>query len=149
MEEYHHGKYIVTGPKPDLVKPEWGGSLDLERTTPMMYLDNEVIKGAFYLESVWLWPTDKEDKGSPEPHTHDFPEALVFAGTNFDDPTDLGGVVEFYIDGERNVMDRSFLAYVPAGVVHCPLNILEITRPIFHIATNCGRMYSDSGRAVE
>jgi hypothetical protein len=148
MEEFHHGKYIVTEPKPNLVKPDWGGSLDFSRTTPMMYLDDEVIKGAFYVENVWFWPTDKEDKASPAPHKHDFGEVLVFAGTNFDDPHDLGGVIELYIDGERNVMNQSFLAYIPAGVVHCPLNILKITRPIFHIATNYGTSYMDTGRAV-
>ena len=35
MDEFHFGKYIVTQPKEDLVKPDWGGNLDFSRTTPM------------------------------------------------------------------------------------------------------------------
>jgi hypothetical protein len=42
---------------------------------------------------------------------------------------------EFYIDGERNLMRESFLAFIPAGVEHCPLNILKITKPVFYFAT--------------
>jgi len=141
MEEFKHGKYIVTQPKEKLVKPSWGGSLSDEWTTHMMYLDDEVIKGAFVVECVWFWPTDKEDKGSPAPHTHGYDEVIAFAGTNFEDPFDLGGVIELYIDGERNLMNKSFLAFVPAGIVHCPLNILKITHPIFQLSTGYGKMY--------
>ena len=148
MNEFHHGKYIITEPKKDLVKPDWGGSLDFSRTTAMMYLDDSVVKGAFVVECVWFWPTDKEDKASPAPHTHDYDEVLAFVGTNFEDPNDLGGVVELYIDGERNLINKSFLAFIPAGVVHCPLNILKITRPIFHLSTGHGKSYQDSGRGV-
>lgn len=141
MIEFKHGKYVVTRPKENLIKPDWGGTLDTQTTTAMMYLDDEVIKGAFFLESVWFWPTDKEDKGSPAPHTHDYDEVLAFVGTNFKDPYDLGGIIELYIDGERNVMNQSFLAFIPAGIVHCPLNILKITRPIFHFSTGHGKKY--------
>jgi len=142
MIEFHHGKYIVTRPKEKLVKPDWGGSLDPDTTTAMMYLDDDVIKGAFVVECVWFWPTDKKDKGSPAPHAHDYDEVISFVGTNFKDPYDLGGVIELYIDGERNIMNKSFLAFIPAGVVHCPLNILEIHRPIFHLSTGPGKRYS-------
>ncbi|OGO32853.1 MAG: hypothetical protein A2Z29_10330 [Chloroflexi bacterium RBG_16_56_11] len=142
MAEFKHGKYIVTRPKEKLVKPDWGGNLSKDWTTSMMYLDNEVIKGAFVVECVWFWPTDKKDTGSPAPHTHDYDEVIAFVGTNFEDPFDLGGIIELYIDGERNLMNQSFLAFVPAGVVHCPLNILKIDRPIFHLSTGYGKMYS-------
>jgi len=142
MVEFHQGKYIITKPKENLVKPDWGGSLAPDTTTAMMYLDDDVIKGAFVVECVWFWPTDKKDKGSPAPHAHDYDEVISFVGTNFEYPYDLGGVIEFYIDGERNVLNKSFLAFIPAGIVHCPLNILEIHRPIFHLSTGPGRRYS-------
>jgi hypothetical protein len=148
MDEFHFGKYIVTQPKEDLVKPDWGGNLDFSRTTPMMYLDDSVIKGAFVIESVWFWPSDKEDKASPAPHTHDYDEVLAFTGTNFDDPFDLGGVIELYIDGERNLMNKSFFAFIPKGIVHCPLNLLEINRPVFHMAISLGGNYMESGHAA-
>jgi len=142
MEEFKHGKYIVTQPKQNIVVPPWGGSLSPETSTRVMYLDSDVIKGAFYVECVWFWPTDKEDKGSPEPHTHDYDEVIAFFGTNRDDLSDLGAIIELWIDGERNLMNQSFLAFIPAGVVHNPLKILKITRPVFHFATGQGKSYA-------
>jgi hypothetical protein len=141
MEEFKHGKYVVTKPKKDLVVPDWGGNLSKDPNTRMMYLDSEVIKGAFYVECVWFWPTDEKSKGSPEPHKHEYDEVIAFFGTNFADPGDLGGIIELWIDGEKNLMNQSFLAFIPAGIVHCPLIAHKITRPIFHFATGPGKKY--------
>ena len=66
---------------------------------------------------------------------------IAFMGTNPDDIHDLGGEVELWIDGEQNIIDKSFVAYVPPGVVHCPLVIRRIDRPIFHFTAGPGRMY--------
>jgi hypothetical protein len=101
----------------------------------MFYLDSDVIPGAFYVEVVWFWPTDQKDDSSPDPHSHDCDEVIGFFGTDPNDLNDLGAEIEFYIDGERNLMRESFLAFIPAGVEHCPLNILKITKPVFHFAT--------------
>lgn len=141
MAKSTYGKYIVTEPKKDIVVPSWGGSLSTERSTRMMYLDSEVIKGAFYVECVWFWPTEEEDTSSPDPHTHDYDEVIGFFGTNRDDPRELGAEIELWIDGEKNLMTESFLAFIPAGIVHCPLKILRIDRPVFHFATGQGKQY--------
>jgi hypothetical protein len=137
-----HGKYIVTEPKRDIVVPSWGGSLSQERSTRVMYLDSKVIQGAFYVECVWFWPTDQEDKSSPDPHTHEWDEVVAFFGTDRQDLRDLGAEIEFWIDGEKNVMTESFMAFIPAGIVHCPLKILSINRPVFHFAVGQGKTYA-------
>jgi hypothetical protein len=59
------------------------------------------------VECVWFWPTDKQDKASPAPHTHDYDEVIGFFGTDPNDLCDLGAEIEFYIDGERNVMNET------------------------------------------
>jgi hypothetical protein len=141
MAKSEHGKYIVTQPKKDLVVPDWGGNLSADRSTRMFYLDSEVIPGAFYVEVVWFWPTDEKDDSSPDPHTHEYDEVIGFFGTDPKDLNDLGAEIEFYIDGERNLMRESFLAFVPAGISHCPLNILSIKKPVFHFATLPGKKY--------
>ena len=143
MGESIHGKYIITQPKKDIVVPKWGGNLSEERSTRVMYLDSEVIKGAFYVEVVWFWPTEQQDTSSPDPHTHDYDEVIGFFGTDRNDLNDLGAEIELFIDGERNLMTESFLAFIPAGIVHCPLNILSIKRPVFHFATMQGKKYSE------
>ena len=142
MYEVSHGKYIVTNPKENIMVPGWGGNLSAETSTRVMYPDSEVIPGAFYVECVWFWPTDKEDKGSPAPHPQEFDEVLGFFGTDPNDLNDLWAIIELYIDGERNLMNQTILAYIPAGVLHNPLNILEIHRPVFHFAMNTGKQYT-------
>jgi hypothetical protein len=142
VSDFTHGKYIITQPKNSIVVPSWGGNLSQETSTRLFYLDGDVIKGANYVEVVWFWPTTKEDKGSPEPHTHAHNEVIGFFGTDPSQPNDLGAEIEFYIDHERNLMNQSFLAFIPAGVLHCPLNILKITRPVFHFATHSGQSYA-------
>ena len=35
--------------------------------------------------------------------------------------SELGGEVEFWIEGEKHVFDKSTAVFIPAGVWHCPL----------------------------
>jgi hypothetical protein len=106
----------------------------------LLFLDNDVLPGAFYMSVSWFWPGDwppLKPGAEPrvKPHTHDFDEIIGFVGTNPDDINDLCGEVELWIDGKQNILNKSFMAFVPAGVMHCPLNILRAERPIFHF--NC------------
>ena len=142
MAEFTHGKYILTHLKENIVVPKWGGNLDPKNTTRVFYLDSKVIEGANYVEVVWFLPTDKKDNASPDPHAHDYDEIVGFFGSDPQNPHDLGAEIEFYIDNERNLMNKSFLAFIPAGIKHCPLNILKITRPVFHFATHGGKSYA-------
>jgi hypothetical protein len=104
----------------------------------VLYLDDEVIKGAFYVATSWFW---KATGPGPEAHAHDFAEILGFFGTNPEDIHDLGGEVELWIDGEKHVVHQSFLAYIPKNMKHCPLQVTKLTRPIFHFSTGPKSMY--------
>jgi len=141
MKEFKHGKYIVTEPKQNITPPPWGGSLSPEIAKRVMFLDSDVVDGAFYVECAWFWPTDKEDKGSPAPHTHGYDEVLAFFGSDPDDTKNLGAEVELWIDGEKNLMNKSFLAFIPAGIEHCPLKVQNVQRPVFHFAVGPGKTY--------
>lgn len=105
----------------------------------VLYLDDEVIKGAFYVATSWFW---KATGPGPQAHVHDFDEVLAFFGTNPDDVHDLGGEVELWIDGEKHLMHESFMAYIPGGLVHCPLQVTRLERPIFHFSTGPKGMYA-------
>ena len=57
---------------------------------------------------------------------------LGLIGTNPDDPHDLGGEAEITLEGEKHVVNKSCLIYLPAGLEHGPFKQTKITRPIFH-----------------
>ena len=138
-------RYIVTELKSKIVEASWTPKFSDNEGRRLISLDSDVVKGAFYMESAWFlpgkWPESKGDEGTVKAHSHDFDEAVAYVGTDPDNRYDLGGEVEFWIDGKQNIIDKSFIAYIPAGVEHGPLLIRRIDRPIFHFTAGTGRSY--------
>jgi hypothetical protein len=133
-------KYIITRAKPNEGDVPFLPHLPAKDVRErVLYLDDEVIKGAFYVATSWFW---KATPLGPQAHVHDFDEVLAFFGTNPADPHDLGGEVELFLDGERHLMTKSFMAYIPAGLKHCPLRVTKVDRPIFHFSTGPKGMYA-------
>jgi hypothetical protein len=75
-------------------------------------------------------------KGDNPPHTHNHQEFLAWYGTNPDDPLDFGGSeVVFYLGKElqKYVITSPTVISLPPGLVHCPMEITKIVRPIIQI----------------
>ncbi len=98
----------------------------------VLWLDDEVIPGAYYGESTWIWPRSYPNQISPEelakrtanprpmfPHAHDFPELLSWWGTDPDHPEDTSDMG--MIMGDEEVpLNKSWVCYIPAGMLHMP-----------------------------
>jgi hypothetical protein len=112
---------------------------DTEATAPeadplkrVIYIDNRVIPGSFYVEAVWV--VGSVPRSHPE-HTHpDHDEILGFVSSNTDDPTDLGAEIDLVIDGKKMTITKTCFIHVPAGVKHGGLCFRKIDRPVFQIA---------------
>ena len=158
MAESKYGKYIVTELKKNIKLPSFRAGEVLEEAKPgekrrmnhVIWMDSEVVPGSFYSECVWFFPgreptpeeLQKMNKGGgPQAHTHPFEEIITFFGTNFNDPHDLCGEVELWLEDEQFILNKSFLAYVPAGMKHCPLRIRRIDKPMFHFTLGPGQSY--------
>ena len=103
----------------------------------VLWMDSNVCEGAFQMNTAWYFAVPERDPIFTE-HTHDYDELIGFYGSNPDDPYDLGGVIEFSVNGEAHKLTRSSMIWLPGGSVHNPMRILEVNRPIFHfsIVTN-------------
>ncbi len=147
MAELKTSKYIVTDVKRDIKLPSHRSEAErvMDGTggmpTRVMWLDDDVVPGAFYTEAVWIWPHCAGEKPAAPPHAHSFPEIITFFGTNFDDPRDLGGEVELWLEDDKHVLTKSFLAFIPAGMKHGPLIVRRIDRPMFHYTVGMGAEY--------
>jgi hypothetical protein len=145
MEETKYGKYIITDLKADRTLAPWTKMINPEELTTVLYLDNEVVKGAFYTEVAWFWPRSQEDLTKDdvdvEPHKHDHDEVLAVFGTDTKNIHDLGGEMEVFLDGERHIVTKSCLLFIPKGLMHGPIRFLRIDRPVFHFAIHTGKMY--------
>jgi hypothetical protein len=110
------------------------------------WMDEKRIPGAFYTECVWYF---KPRASMLNGHTHDFDEVIGFFGSNPDDVHDLGGEVELWMGGEKHIITKSCLVFVPKGVEHCPLAFNRVDRPIFHFTAGTGGKYISSIEKTE
>jgi hypothetical protein len=111
----------------------------------MLSLDDTVLKGSFYTEAVWIWPGGDgvyPETAEPNSHAHDYDETVAFFGTDFTNPNDLCGEIEYWIGDEKFLLTKSCLIFLPQGTFHCPLVIRRVDRPIFHFAAGPGSAYA-------
>ena len=108
------------------------------------WIDANVVPGSFQMNTSWYFRPNRPDDleaakndsgmGSQREHIHDSDEILGFYGTDPDDPYNLFGEVELFINGESHIITKSTLVFLPAGMAHCPLYINKVERPIFHFS---------------
>lgn len=146
MAETQYGKYIITELKQSINEASWTNPVQAAgkgHGGRLLFLDNEVVPGAFYVETAWSPPRGlvKEPKSVAEPHKHDYDEVLAMFGSDLDDPYELNGEVEFWLGEEKHTLTRTCIVFVPKGMMHCPLTVKRIDRPIFEFTTGPGTMY--------
>jgi hypothetical protein len=136
-----YAKYAVDKPKANQKYPAYRTRVDPKIVKTIVTVDADTVPGAkFYADTKWILPGSKEVKLC-ESHTHEFNEVLGFFGYNYDNIQDLGAELEITIDNEKNIVDRSFSACIPAGVPHGPIVIRNITRPIFFVSSGKASRY--------
>jgi hypothetical protein len=148
MDKSKYGKYIVTELKSNIDEASWTNAGVVQaagkgRGGRVLFLDSEVIPGAFYVETAWSVPRGpiKEPKSVAEPHKHDYDEVLAMFGTDLDNPYELNGEVEFWLGDEKHILTKSCIIFIPKGLMHCPLIYRRIDKPIFNFTTHSGKMY--------
>lgn len=142
MHKGKNAKYVVDTPKVNAKYPSYRVKNSKKVVKPVVQVDADTVPGAkFYAETKWILPGDKKEIKLCESHTHKFNETLGFFGFNYDNIQDLGAEIEITIDGEKNIVDRSFAACIPAGVPHGPVIIRNIKRPIFHVSSGKASQY--------
>lgn len=124
-------RHMLPGPTPeerDKLAAE-GLRISMEH---VLWIDDDIIPGAYYGESTWIWPNsypnqitmEEQMKRTPNPkpmfpHAHDFPELLSWWGTDPDHPEDTG-TMGMIMGDEEIPLDTSWVAYIPARMMHMP-----------------------------
>lgn len=105
------------------------------------WIDGNVVPGAFQMNTAWYSAVPARDPIFFE-HVHDDADELIgFFGSDPDHPEDLGGEIEIAIGGEAHLLTKSSIIFVPAGLVHNPMRILRVDRPIFHFSVVTSHIY--------
>lgn len=149
-------RHMLPGPTPeerDKLAAE-GKRISMEH---VLWIDDEVIPGAYYGESTWIWPSSYPNQiswqeqmkrtANPKPmfpHAHDFPELLSWWGTDPDHPEDTSSM-GMLMEDETIPLDKSWVAYIPAGMLHMPTRGTGgrvTTRPVCHWTSGPGGVYT-------
>jgi hypothetical protein len=147
-DERNFAKYISYNVNPDKVTPEalkkWDDAAKKRQSTVegIRYLDLDQVEGAPYIDFVYMWSGSENGPNHPE-HAHDWGEVFGFIGTGGRGNTsDLGGDIEFWLGGEKYIISKSSLVWVPPGLKHCPIQFLRIDRPFILFTLGMTREYS-------
>jgi hypothetical protein len=138
MTKSKYGKYVVT----ELKMPEEKQKIAADYAkyaTRILWLDENVVEGAFHMNTAWYLKAAATLEDVP--HVHDTDEIIGFFGNDHENPHDLGGEVEIWLEDEKQVITKSAMVFVPAGMKHCPLILKRVDRPIFHFTTVSGKQY--------
>lgn len=138
MKESKYGKYIINELKVPESKKEIADEYS-KYAKRILWLDDDVAKGAFHMNTAWYLKAATTLENVP--HTHDTDEIIGFFGNNPEDPYDLGGEIEIWVEEEKHILTKTSYIFVPAGMKHCPLILRRVDRPIFHFTTVVGGQY--------
>ena len=134
------GNFVQMSPGPAM-DPQFKAIYD-KFAKRIIWMDGGVCPGAFQLNTAWYFNVPERDPIFEE-HCHsDTSELVGFFSGDKDNPYDLGGKIEFTIDGEAHLLTKSTMIFIPAGVPHNPMRILEVTRPIFHFSVVMEEKYN-------
>ena len=107
----------------------------------ILWIDDNEVPGAFQMNTAWYKKPQPRDPLFVE-HVHDYDELIGFFGSDPEDPYNLHAVIEFTLGDTMHRIDKSSLIFVPGGMPHNPLRLLEVEQPIFHFSVVMSPEYS-------
>jgi hypothetical protein len=125
-------KYIVT----DLIdNPEMKSEpADYQQFAKrVLWMNDKIVPGSYNMMASWYLKPPSQTLGA---HIHDYPEVVMFLGSNPESPNDLGGEIEFWLEDEQYIITKSCFIFVPRGMKHCPLIVRRVDRPIIHLGSS-------------
>lgn len=138
----NYGKYFVQTNQSPAMDADFKKLYD-QFAKRILWMDGNVEEGAFQMNTAWYLHAAPRDPMFTE-HKHDDTNELIgFIGTNPDDPYNLNGKIEFSIEGEAHLLTHSTMIWVPAGLRHNPMRVLEVNKPIFHFSIITTSIYTE------
>ena len=123
MAKREFDKNIIFTTPPTAFHPE--GSFEGRE---MFLFDDRMMKGAFPFMCAWFaGPWKMED--TMKPHCHNHEEVIMFIGSDYEHPDQLGGEIEFFFKDDKYLLTKSCLLYIPKMVQHSPMRPTKVNDP--------------------
>jgi mannose-6-phosphate isomerase-like protein (cupin superfamily) len=112
----------------------------LLKSTRLLHLEDDIAKGSFYVDFVWIY---EGDGGAPAPeHSHEWVELIAMVGADPEHPHDIGGTMSIVLGDETHYITKSSLVCIPAGLKHCPWKFIGIKKPTLVFTAGPSGMYT-------
>ena len=141
MSSLKYSKYLVQKPRIMHMAHH-----DLEKVTgrtwpQRVYMSNEIVPGCpFFIDIGWIYEMPHPNPALGE-HSHSGDEVVIQIGTDYRNPEDLGGEMEFVLGGETLTMNKTGAIYIPKGVKHGPFISKRVDRPRIEMSITLGGFY--------
>lgn len=114
-------------------------------STHVMKVDQNRLKDFFTADCTWFWHSNP-DQIVDGIRVSEADQVIGLVGADPDNPFSLAGEITIWVDGQKNILNKSSLIFVPAGV-HCgPIQINHMEHPIFYTTISPGREASSVAR---
>jgi len=97
--------------------------------THVMKVDENRLKDFFSVDCTWFWRSEPNQIVDGT-RVSDGNQVIGLVGANPEEPFSLAGEMTVWVDGKKNVLDKSSLIFVPAGVPFGPVEINHMEHPI-------------------
>ncbi|HTY82453.1 MAG TPA: hypothetical protein VMB24_06685 [Dehalococcoidales bacterium] len=101
------------------------------KSTHVLKVDKTRIKDFFSVDCTWYWSA-RDNSTIREAGVSKLNQVIGFVGLNPEDPHDLTGELTVWIDGEKQVINRSCLIFVPARMKFGPVQINTLKGQFFY-----------------
>ena len=102
-------------------------------STHVMKVDQNRLKDFFAVDCSWFWRSEPNQivDGIRISENN---QVIGLVGAYPEDPFSLAGEMTIWVDGKKNILNRSSLIFVPAGVPFGPVQINHMEHPICYAA---------------
>lgn len=98
-------------------------------STHVMKVDQNRLKDFFAVDCTWFWSSEPNQIVDGT-RISDANQVLGLVGADQNNPFSLAGEITIWVDGKKNVLNKSSLIFVPAGVTYGPIQINHMEHPI-------------------
>ncbi len=99
------------------------------KSTHVMKVDQNRLKDFFAVDCTWFWRSDP-DQIVEGTRVSEANQVIGLVGADPENPFSLAGEITIWVDGKKNVLNKSSLIFVPAGVSCGPIQINHMEHPI-------------------
>ncbi len=99
--------------------------------THIMKVDRNRLPDFMSVDCTWFWSSQPNQIVDGTRLSQEN-QVIGLVGSDTDDPFTLGGEMTVWVDGKKNVLSKSSLIFVPAGVPFGPVQINHMEHPIFY-----------------